>query len=200
MGKAGVSVYDVRQKDDAANLEISSNIVAIEAFLTLPKVRQALGVESHNYHGDDNKNVFADFRDSGDFVRPMQRYMPALLAEIPALVYAGDADFICNWIGVKAWTEALEWPGKVEFNAVKLQPYIVNGKQAGEMKAARGLKFAKVANASHSAHDDQPEVVLDLIFKFMAEVGSGTISSNFTGTTTVMAPGTGPIITISPHM
>jgi cathepsin A (carboxypeptidase C) len=30
---------------------------------------------------------------------------------VPILIYHGDKDFICNWMGGLAWTEALEWTG-----------------------------------------------------------------------------------------
>lgn len=29
---------------------------------------------------------------------------------VKGLVYSGDKDFICNWRGGEAWTNALEWP------------------------------------------------------------------------------------------
>ena len=35
------------------------------------------------------------------------------------MIYAGDVDFICNWMGNKAWTLALEWSGKDAFNAAQ---------------------------------------------------------------------------------
>ena len=30
------------------------------------------------------------------------------------MIYAGDVDFICNWLGNKAWTLDLEWDGKAQ--------------------------------------------------------------------------------------
>ena len=38
---------------------------------------------------------------------------------IRVLIYAGDVDFICNWMGNKAWTQALNWSGKTDFNAAQ---------------------------------------------------------------------------------
>jgi cathepsin A (carboxypeptidase C) len=31
------------------------------------------------------------------------------------LVYSGDKDFICNWRGGEAWTNAVDWTGKSEY-------------------------------------------------------------------------------------
>ncbi len=39
---------------------------------------------------------------------------------VPVLVYSGDQDYICNWMGGLAWTEALQWDGYEEFNKVPL--------------------------------------------------------------------------------
>jgi cathepsin A (carboxypeptidase C) len=37
-----------------------------------------------------------------------QNQIPDLLENgIPVLIYAGDADFVCNWLGNQAWTLAL---------------------------------------------------------------------------------------------
>lgn len=30
---------------------------------------------------------------------------------VDVLAYHGDKDFICNWRGGEAWTNAVEWPG-----------------------------------------------------------------------------------------
>ena len=39
--------------------------------------------------------------------------------DIPVLIYAGDVDFICNYLGNRAWTLNLEWSHKDEFNTVE---------------------------------------------------------------------------------
>ena len=37
---------------------------------------------------------------------------PLLDDGIPILIYNGDKDYICNWVGGLAWVSALEWTGK----------------------------------------------------------------------------------------
>lgn len=32
------------------------------------------------------------------------------------LVYAGDSDYVCNWIGNDFWTKNLDWSGNQGFN------------------------------------------------------------------------------------
>jgi len=49
-----------------------------------------------------------------------QTMLPDLLSNgIRVLVYAGDVDFICNWLGNKKWTLALDWEHKADFNAAE---------------------------------------------------------------------------------
>jgi len=31
--------------------------------------------------------------------------------DVPILIYNGDKDYICNWVGGLEWAEALEWTG-----------------------------------------------------------------------------------------
>lgn len=40
---------------------------------------------------------------------------PLLDAGVPVLIYSGDMDYICNWMGGFAWTNALVWDGQHEF-------------------------------------------------------------------------------------
>ena len=72
----------------------------------------------------------------GDWMRPYVVDVPPLLDEagVRVLIYAGDADFICNWYGNKAWAERLDWSGKEGFNAAQDVQWIANGDLAGEAK------------------------------------------------------------------
>jgi carboxypeptidase D len=37
--------------------------------------------------------------------------LPSVLAEIPVLIFAGDQDFICNYMGLEDMIKALHWNG-----------------------------------------------------------------------------------------
>jgi len=82
---------------------------------------------------------------------------------IPALIYAGDVDFICNYLGNEAWTLNLEWDGHDEFVAAKQHDW----KGAGLARTAGGLTFLQVYNAGHMVPHDQPKVALNMIGDFL---------------------------------
>lgn len=37
--------------------------------------------------------------------------LPKVLARIPVLIFAGDQDLICNYVGLEAMIQAMEWNG-----------------------------------------------------------------------------------------
>ena len=108
---SGINLYDLRINCTKPPLCYDFSNVA--SYLNSPTVQAALGVKSK--WQDCNRVVTIGFL--LDWMHDFQNKIPVLLeAGIPVLVYAGDQDFICNWLGNKAWTLALEWSGKDAFN------------------------------------------------------------------------------------
>jgi cathepsin A (carboxypeptidase C) len=56
---------------------------------------EALGVEVSGYDSC-NFDINRNFLFQGDWMQPFHRLVPGILEEIPVLIYAGDADYICN--------------------------------------------------------------------------------------------------------
>lgn len=98
---------------------------------------------------------------AGDWMQPYVNYVaPLLESGVKILIYAGDADFICNWIGNKAWTLNLEWEGQEKFNEAKDITWVSDrtGEEAGEWRMAGNLAFLRVYEAGHMVPYDQPIV------------------------------------------
>ncbi|EER19422.1 conserved hypothetical protein, partial [Perkinsus marinus ATCC 50983] len=54
------------------------------------------------------------------------QYLPELLDKgLRILVYAGDRDLVCNWVGSLAWMEALRWGGRGGFSRAQPVEYSV---------------------------------------------------------------------------
>ena len=106
--------------------------------------KKALHVDGHSAtwqtcNGAVNTKLHTDeMKDFAPYVADM------LNDGIPALIYAGDVDFICNYLGNHAWTLNLDWSHKTEFNAAEEKDWN-NG--AGLARTANGLTFLQVYDA-----------------------------------------------------
>ncbi|KYK58302.1 carboxypeptidase Y precursor [Drechmeria coniospora] len=168
--RTGRNVYDVRADcEDDGNLCYSA-LGWISEWLNRPEVMEALGVEVSSYDSC-NFDINRNFLMQGDWMKPYFRVVPKLLEQLPVLIYAGDADFICNWLGNRAWTNALEWPGQKAFSEAtthKLQMSSGKGSKAyGKVKTANNLTFMQIFQAGHMTPMDQPEASLDFFNRWL---------------------------------
>lgn len=92
--RTGQNVYDVREKCKGGNL-CYDELDWISEYLNRDDVMKALGAEVSSYDSC-NMDINRNFLFNGDWMQPFHRLVPGLLKEIPVLIYAGDADFICN--------------------------------------------------------------------------------------------------------
>ena len=63
---------------------------------------------------------------------------------IQVVVWAGDADWMCNWFGNFAASNAITYSGSAAFNAASLINYTVGGVAAGTFKTVKNLSFLRV--------------------------------------------------------
>ncbi|KHN99363.1 carboxypeptidase Y precursor [Metarhizium album ARSEF 1941] len=164
--KTNLNPYDVRKKCVGGSLCYKEANYA-QQWLNRKDVMQTLGVEVRTFD-TCNPQINLAFRQAGDWFLPIQRYVPHILAQIPVLIYAGDVDFICNWLGNEAWTNALPWPGKDAFNSAgPLELTARSGKNYAKIKHAQGFAFARVYQAGHLVPHDEPEGALDLMTRWI---------------------------------
>ncbi|KAG0747056.1 hypothetical protein G6F57_007705 [Rhizopus arrhizus] len=163
---SGMNPYDVREKCKGGGLcyEI---LESVQKYLNRGDVKSAVGAETGKYESC-NMQINYKFQMSGDWMRPYVYEIPPLLEDgVRILIYAGDADFICNWMGNKAWTLNLSWTGQKEFKAANDTEWYSNrlDKQAGELRKTENGQFAflRVFGAGHMVPYDQPESGLDML-------------------------------------
>ncbi|KAI3520555.1 hypothetical protein L1887_10004 [Cichorium endivia] len=87
----------------------------------------------------------------------------ALGEGIKMLVYAGQHDFICNWLGNYRWVKEMKWSGQDDFLASKVFQFEVEGKKAGLLKKHGPLTFLMVYDAGHMVPKDQPKASLQML-------------------------------------
>ncbi|KAK7706048.1 hypothetical protein SLS57_009829 [Botryosphaeria dothidea] len=166
--RTGQNVYDVRGKcEDSSNL-CYTELGWIAKYLNQADVMKAVGAEVSSYDSC-NFDINRNFLFQGDWMQPFHRLVPGILEEIPVLIYAGDADFICNWLGNKAWSEALEWPGKKNFAPLPLEDLKLggDGKKIGSVKSSGNFTFLRLHAGGHMVPYDQPEASLDFLNRWL---------------------------------
>jgi len=173
----GKNPYDIRLQCEKKPL--CYDFSNVDAFMNDEKVKCALGIPEGITWKDCNFTVNAMF--SGDWMKDFDRPVKQLLrSNVKVLVYAGDMDFICNWIGNKAWTMDLEWHGKQEFNAaddVKVSLRSDPNTPVGEVRTARDFAFFRLYDAGHLSPMDQPEVTLEMV-KWLTQSAGPTVDTD----------------------
>jgi cathepsin A (carboxypeptidase C) len=148
------NVYDMRLKEPY-------DFSAMDAYLNDPRVKRQIGARK-TWVGV-NTTVWQQLAPI-DFLHSFQGLIPPILDEgIKVLIYAGDQDYICNWLGVQAWTNKMDWSGHAAFNQAETERWI-----GGTLKHYKNFAFATVANSGHMAPMDQPENSLKLFNALLA--------------------------------
>ncbi|CAL0303087.1 unnamed protein product [Lupinus luteus] len=161
--------YDIRKKCEGSLCYDFSNM---EKFLNQKSVRDSLGVGKIHFVSCSTEVHTALLL---DWMRNLEVGIPALLEDgINLLVYAGEYDLICNWLGNSRWVHAMEWSGQKQFGASPEVPFVVNGSEAGLLKNYGPLSFLKVHDAGHMVPMDQPKAALEMLKKWT----TGTLSES----------------------
>lgn len=169
-------MYDVRRKC-GKNPLCYDILGSITTYLNRPEVQRTLKVIPTRYQGC-NMSVNLFFGTTGDWMKPFQSFVALLLnAGVSTLIYAGDADFICNWLGNRAWTLKLLWAGQSAFNQVQERPWVDAATREAtgvvrEYRAPSGARhgnftFLRVFGAGHMVPYDQPASSLDMVNRWM---------------------------------
>ena len=165
--------YDIREACDEDDVMKCFHFEHIDAYLNSDKVLAYLGVDTQRSKPwrECDAQVGAGFlndemKSYADDVRVL------LEAGVRVLVYAGDADLMCNWIGNDAWTKQLEWSGHDGFNAAPNRVFVTAATvDAGRVRSFENFACVRVFNSGHMVPMDQPAVSLELIDKFFKNEG-----------------------------
>ena len=169
----GINVYDVRQNPCPGDHPLCYDFTAMEGYMAREDVRAALGVPEGVNFESCSAGVHAAL--TTDWMKNLEVHIPELLdsGDVKVLIYAGDKDLICNWLGNERWTLAMKWGGKAGYNAAPvtpwtpLNPHDGTPVHAGEYREFANLKFLKVYDAGHMVPMDQPGVALQMLDDFI---------------------------------
>ncbi|KAF7352316.1 Carboxypeptidase [Mycena venus] len=163
-----INIYDVRFDDTmpACGMNWPPDIKPVTDYLDRTDVVHALHAEKHpgswiECRGRVHQELHERLSDSSIIV------LPKVLERIPVLLFAGDQDLICNYVGLEAMIQAMDWNGAKGLGNVQTKSWNVAGAPAGTWVSSRNLTYAKLFNASHMAPFDVPHVSHDMILRFM---------------------------------
>ncbi|KAI4249555.1 MAG: hypothetical protein LQ352_005587 [Teloschistes flavicans] len=159
---ADFDVYDIRAPSNDPNppetyatyLQSSAVVKAIGAQSTYQECPNA-PYQKFSSTGDNSRSFLSQL---GDVVR----------SGVQTVVYAGDADWICNWFGNQAAAEAVSYSGQSAFKSAPLTSYTVNGQAAGTFKTVGKLSFARIFGAGHEVPFYQPAAALQVFKQTMS--------------------------------
>jgi len=164
---SGRNVYDMRIPCEKKPLCYDFSNVG--KYLGRDDVQAALGVKGRKW-ADCNHAVALEFELAGDWMHNYQTMLPDQLADgIRVLMYSGDQDYICNWLGNQAWTLGMDWPYKGEFNDASMQNWTSPeaSSTVGQLRSANGFSFLRVYDAGHMVPRDQPQNALAMLNAFI---------------------------------
>jgi carboxypeptidase C (cathepsin A) len=88
---------------------------------------------------------------------------------IQTLIWAGDADWICNWYGGLASAESLTYSGSAAFKKKAVSNYTVDGVVGGTFKTEGNLSWLRVFGAGHEVCSVPGRLSLTLICREQSE-------------------------------
>jgi carboxypeptidase D len=145
-------------------------------YLNTPEVLAAVG--AYTNYSDFSPTVGTNFGLTGDDAREMDTIKDLrLLVEdgVTVALYAGDADYICNWIGVEAVAEevAVDRWDKAGYVNLSTSDGIVHG----QVKQSGRFSFTRVYEAGHEVPFYQPLAALEMFDRAIngLDIATGTV-------------------------
>jgi len=170
---SGKNLYDVRRSCDRSEDKDGplcyKQMEWIDVYMNKPEVKKQFGVPDSLEFQSCNMEINRAFQMAGDSVHNSAALIPSMVEDgIRFLIYAGETDFMCNWIGNRRWSLNLETPFKKELSKAGNTTWYADGKAAGTVTAAgKGgfgdYAFVRVFESGHMAPFDAPVAASNLI-------------------------------------
>jgi carboxypeptidase D len=130
-----------------------------EAYLNTPRVQAAIGAFT-NFSG--NNAVGDAFDTTGDDAREVgtiEALRSLICRGVTVALYAGDADYNCNWLGSEVVAAAVAAPGYAAAGYTDLRTS--DGVVHGQVRQAGGFSFTRIYESGHEVPFYQPLAALE---------------------------------------
>ncbi len=169
-----INMYDVRLRDSypSCGMNWPSDLQYLTPYLRRDDVVKALHVNANKNTGwsECNGNVGQQFQ---DLTSPASvTFLPQLLTEVPAVLFSGAEDLICNHLGTEALISNMQWNGGKGFeltpgNWAPRREWTFEGENIGFWQEARNLTYVLFYNSSHMVPYDYPRRTRDMLDRFI---------------------------------
>lgn len=161
----------------------------LSLYLNSTAVRAALHIPAHiefKMFSSPVATAFALTNDLGVSMEPQVGYI--LEKQVDVLIYQGNLDLACNTAGNLRWANSFMWKGATAFASKGSEPWYSTRNEtkhgvalpAGKFKEVQvsmvegsekktRFAFVTVDRAGHLVPQDQPEVALDLLTRWLKE-------------------------------
>ncbi|KAF8452620.1 Alpha/Beta hydrolase protein [Boletus edulis BED1] len=130
-------------------------------YLTNPEVMSTIGAESAYQECSLDANGLVV--NTGDDARTWLPQLSELAnSRLKILIWAGDADIICNWLGGHDSVLAMDWYGNETLHNTPLGNITLNGKLIAAVANIDNFTFARVFEAGHEVPAFQPAAALEI--------------------------------------
>ncbi|RLV85154.1 Pheromone-processing carboxypeptidase KEX1 [Meyerozyma sp. JA9] len=151
-----VNMYDYTLRDEfpSCGMNWPPDLVNVKPFLNNPGVQSQLNLVYKKPWLECSGRVGRNFIAKRS--KPAVHLLPSLLEEVPILLFNGNRDIICNYIGTEAFIKELEWNGQRGWDNENVFDWHFDGNLAGYVRNSRNLTFVNVFNSSHMVPFDVP--------------------------------------------
>lgn len=151
-----VNMYDYTLRDEfpSCGMNWPPDLVNVKPFLNKPEVQSQLNLVHKKPWLECSGRVGRNFVARRS--KPAVHLLPSLLEEVPILLFNGNRDIICNYIGTEAFIKELEWNGQKGWDDDTVYDWLFDDNLAGYVRNSRNLTFVNVFNSSHMVPFDLP--------------------------------------------